>query len=447
MSSSGSALYTEEAHEIICEACTYGYPLVLMDVMRQVMTAPLKGGAHHHAPLNQFAHARTFSENAPSGHLGPDADTLQSTAWLNLAKEPIVLSLPDTQQRYVAMQLTDGWMRAFAAIGSRATGSRGGHFVIAGPRWSGSAPSGLQVIQSPTAMVWLIGRTQTYGTRDYGSVHALQRRFMLTPLSSWERDDMPPQNVPSASVDLKASPPEQVARMDGSAFFARLNALLSDNPPHPADTAAMKRFATVGVGAARPFELRDDHIAARSVDGSMRTALARIVVEATRTPGHILNGWRLQPNNVGFGHTDYMWRAVVALVRPGAGVAADTVTLHTAVDAAGIRLTGARRYVLRFAGSNTPPVHGSWSITLHNSRHTFVHSPIDRHAIGSADPLTPDADGTVTLRIQHEPPEPDYTSNWLPAPRDQFNLTMQLRWPRPDILSGAWTPPALEPIG
>jgi hypothetical protein len=117
------------------------------------------------------------------------------------------------------------------------------------------------------------------------------------------------------------------------------------------------------------------------------------------------------------------------------------------VDAAGIRLTGAQRYVLRFAGGNTPPVHGPWSITLHNSRHTFVHNPLDRHAIGSADPLNPDADGTVILRIQHEPPEPDVTSNWLPAPRDQFNLTMQLRWPRSEVLSGAWTPPALEQIG
>jgi hypothetical protein len=434
-------LYTEEAHEIICEAYTYGYPLVLMDVTRQAMTAPI--GGTHRATINQFIHARSFAEN-PSGNLGADADSLHSAAWLNVGREPIVLSVPHVADRFYSIQLIDGWMKAFGTLGTRTTGARSASFAIVGPRWSGQIPAGVRVVESPTALVWLTARIQARSAADYPSVHEIQGRFGLTPLSMWGQDNVPLRPVVAREITPKTTASEQVAHMDASSFFGRLNLLLSDNPPRAGDIPALKRFAMVGVGPGRPFELRDDPLVSRSVDGSVRTALARIVVEATKPSNRLANGWQLQPSNLGNTESDYMTRAVVALVNPGAAPAEDHVSFHTTLDSEGNRLTGAHRYVLRFASGNTPAVNGFWSIGLHSSRRTLVPNPIDRYAISSSDDLHTEGDGSIAVRIQHEPPAKRALSNWLPSPKDQFNLTLQLHWPQRAIVDGSWVPPSIE---
>jgi hypothetical protein len=439
-------LYTEEAHEIICEAYTYGYPLVLTDLTRQLMTTAVKGGAHR-APLNQFVHSRSFSENVVVGNLGADADALHSSAWLNVAKEPIVLSVPDIHERYYCLTVLDGWTIAVTTVGTRTTGNRKGHFALVGPRWSGHIPPGIRIVESPTGLVRLVGRTQSRNAHDHPAVHAIQREYTLTPLSSWGQDYIPPRpGSATRDVDLKATPSEQVARMDASTFFGRLNALMADNPPRAGDATTVKRFAAVGVGPGRPFELRDDPVASRSIDGSVRTALARIVVEATKPARPTMNGWQLQPNNVGPTETDPMRRAVVAHLNLVACMAEDTVTFHTSLDASGARLTGAERYVIRFDNGELPPVKGYWSVALHTSRRTFVPNALDRHAISSLDELARDAVGAVSLLIQHDPPRKHGKANWLPAPKDQFTLTMRLHWPQLELVGVSWTPPLVERI-
>jgi hypothetical protein len=440
-----STLYTEEAHEIICEAYTYGYPLVLMDVVRQLMLSAGKG-ATQRIGMNRFAHALTFTDNV-IGEPGAEAGVLQSIAWLNVAKEPIVLGLPAVSDRYYAMHLMDGWMTAFTTLGTRTTGVRAGDFAIVGPRWSGDLPGGLRLVEAPTGMVWLVGRTQTHEPDDYANVHEIQQKYRLTSLSSWRRQEASPE--PGATlpdVDLKVAASELVARMDASAFFGRLNALLADNPPREADQTALRRFAAIGVGPGRPFELRDDPVTSRSIDGSVRTALARIVVEATKPSQHTMNGWQIQPNSVGPGASDYMWRAVVALVNPGASPPDDVVSFYTAFDMEGAKLSGAHRYALRFGPGQVPPVNGFWSVAMHNARHALVPNAIDRHVISSADQLQKDSEGKLVVRIQHDAPAKRTVANWLPAPTDQFNLTLCLHAPQREVLGGAWRPPAVERV-
>lgn len=48
----------------------------------------------------------------------------------------------------------------------------------------------------------------------------------------------------------------------------------------------------------------------------------------------------------------------------------------------------------------------------------FVSNPANRFGIGSmAEKLQPDADGGLTICIQHDSPGKDKEVNWLPAPR------------------------------
>src|SRR5262245_21929707 len=170
-------LTREEALAIAEDAYVFGYPLVLMDVTRSVMTAVPKSEGRK-APMNQFVHLAEFPDPTFTDVVSPNADTLYSTAWLDLTKEPMILSVPATGNRYYLMPMLDAWTNVFASPGTRTTGNGKGDFAIVGPGWKGRLPEGVKEIKSPTNLVWLIGRTQTNGKDDYAAVHAIQKQYM-----------------------------------------------------------------------------------------------------------------------------------------------------------------------------------------------------------------------------------------------------------------------------
>jgi hypothetical protein len=437
----------DDALKLGVDAYVYGYPLVLMDVTRQVMTAVPKVDAHK-APPNQFVHAREFPDYTFTDVVSPNADTLYSFAWLDLTKEPIILSVPDVGKRYYLMPLLDAWTNVFASPGTRTTGNGKEDFAIVGPNWKGELPAGVHKLKSPTDMVWLIGRTQTNGKDDYAAVHATQDQYKLTALSAWGKPNTPPDNVPVATgIDVRTPPVEQMARMDATTFFTRLNTLMQDNPPPAADAATLKRFAAIGVAPGKAFDLRGlDRVVAKGLERSVRAAQATIVAEAKKPHGKKVNGWEMLPHNTGRYGTDYLWRAVVALVGLGANLPEDAIYPHATVDADGQPLTGANRYVIRFPKGQLPPVNALWSITMYNAKQAFIQNPIDRYAIGDRDKLKSNDDGSLTLYVQHDSPGKDKESNWLPAPADSFNVFMRLYWPKQEIVDATWKMPPVERV-
>ena len=175
-------LTEDKAVKVAEEAYVFGYPLVLMDVTKAVSTAvPKPEGTK--APINQFAHVRAFPDATYTDIVSPNADTLYSLAWLDLAKEPMVLSVPEMGKRFYLMQIMDDWTNVFADPGTRTTGGGNGNFAIVGPQWTGKLPEGVKELRSPTNTVWIVGRTQTNGKDDYPAVRAIQDQFKLTPLA------------------------------------------------------------------------------------------------------------------------------------------------------------------------------------------------------------------------------------------------------------------------
>jgi hypothetical protein len=436
----------DQAAEIAVEAYAFGYPLVLMDVTRQMMTAVPKAGALK-APVNQFIHVREFPDPTFTDVVSPNADTLYSTAWLDLTKEPIILSVPDVGKRYYLMEMLDAWTNVFAAPGTRTTGNGRGDFAIVGPQWKGTLPAGVKEIKSPTNMVWLLGRTQTNGKEDYAAVRAIQDQYKLTPLSAWGKDYKPPDNAPvAAGIDVKTPPVEQVAKMDAATFYARLNTLMKDNPPANADASAVNSIAAIGVAPGTTFDLKSlDPAVAKSVEGSVKTAQAKIVAEARKPHGKKVNGWDVMTNLGRYG-TDYLFRSVVAIVGLGANLPEDAIYPRATEDTDGQPLTGANSYVVHFPKGQLPPVNAFWSLTMYNSKQFFVQNPINRYAIGDRDKLKFNDDGSLTINIQHESPGKEKESNWLPAPADQFNMFMRLYWPKKEIEDGAWKMPGVERV-
>lgn len=419
------------------EVFTYAYPIVLMDVTRELMTA--------RTPVNTFSHKRTFPDASFTDVVSPNADTLYSSAWLDLSQEPVILSVPDTNGRYYLMPLMDAWTNVFASPGKRTTGTRRGNFVITGPDWRGTLPKGMQEIRSPTSMVWLIGRTQANGKQDFPAVHRLQDQYRLTPLSAWGSGRrVPDKATPRATtVDTQSSPVEQVAAMDAQAFFTRFASLLPANPPALADSAMVDKIRRMGITPGVPFKTTVmEPSTARAVQEGATLALAAIVQGARKGNADAGNGWVMHRDLGSYG-TNYGRRAVIAWVGLGANLPEDAIYASARTDANGKPLQGGARYVLHFDKGQLPPARAFWSLTLYNDGQAFIPNPINRFAIGSRDRLRYNRDGSLDIYIQHERPSASKVSNWLPAPPDGLNMMLRAYWPERALLDGNWMPPAV----
>src|SRR5215471_2658239 len=125
------------ARAVAKEAYIYGYPLILMDATRAKMTNVPSATNMGAAPTNQFSNIRTFPDASFTDVVSPNADTLYSTAFLDLANGPIVLSVPDTHGRYYLMPMLDAWTNVFVSPGKRTSGTGKGNYAITGPGWTG----------------------------------------------------------------------------------------------------------------------------------------------------------------------------------------------------------------------------------------------------------------------------------------------------------------------
>lgn len=435
-------------YEIGVDAYTYAYPLVLMDVTRaQATNVERPGETFGRGPPDTFAHARIFPLADFRGVVRPNFDTLYSTAWLDVAREPLVVSVPDTGGRYYLLEMLDMWTDVFADPGARTTGTDAGHFAIVARGWKGKLPKGVEAIEAPTPRVWILGRTQTNGIADYAAVHRVQDGFRVTPLSRFGKAAAPRKGRVDPSIDMRTAPMEQVAKMDAGTFFARAAEAMRTQPPHEEDWPILARLRRIGLEPGRPFDLD-------AADPAVRQALERAVPDARRRVaakaedlGRLRNGWQMVTEGMGSYGADYLRRAAVAFVGLGTNLPEDAIYPQASVDAEGRPLSGTNAYVLHFDAGDEPPARAFWSVTLYDPEGFPVPNALERYALGDRDELVRNADGSLDLYVQHASPGDAREANWLPAPKGAFGLTMRIYEPAPEALDGRWVPPPVRRAG
>jgi hypothetical protein len=343
--------------------------------------------------------------------------------------------------RYWNLWLVDAWNNIPQTLGTR-IGSKGGDFVLVGPNWKEPIPAGLTQLRMPTALAMLFNRMFTADRSDMNAVHSLQDQFKLVPLSKW-RTTTPPTDQPSPG-DVNAGLPaqEQPLAMSPEAFFGRLNALLVENPPEPGDLAITSRVARLGVRPGAKFDF-----AALSPD--VQKAIQEGIAAGKRDMQNVdigspVNQWRYALDIGRFG-SNYPYRAYRTFLGAGGTLAEDAIDPSTNRDADGRPFDGANRYLLKFNREQLPPASFLWSVTLYNEEGLFVANSVDRHAIQSRGGLRFGSDGSLSILIQSDPPRPDPSLNWLPAPtKGGFSLVMRLYGPSKTVLDGTWKPPAVQ---
>jgi len=436
-----------EAYEIAIEAYLYFYPLISMETTRRIATNLPANVKEGFGPMNAFSHMRSYPDANFRTVVRPNFDTLYSSAYLDLTDGPVIISAPDTHDRYYMLPLLDMWSEVFAVPGKRTTGTKAAAFAVIPPGWTGVLPLDVERIDAPTYNVWIIGRTQTNGPEDYEAVHGIQDGYKLTPLAQWGQLAISPEALVDPTIDMMTPPKVQVDAMKPAEYFRSAAELFKANPPHITDWSLVERMQRIGFVRGNSFDLA-------TFDTGVRTAIEQGAADAfklmeERAPsiGRIVNGWQMNTDTIGVFGNYYLKRAIVARIGLGANQPEDAIYPLCVADGDGKALTGDRRYVLHFRREEIPPVRAFWSLTMYDAEGFPVANPLNRFSIGDRNPLVFNADGSLDLYVQHDDPGADRQANWLPAPAaGALGLTMRLYAPRPEALDGRWDPPVVKAI-
>ena len=438
----------QEAYAIGVDAYLYFYSLVTMDITRKQLTnaEPGKGLG---GPMNAFVNIPEYPTADMRVVVRPNFDTLYSSGWLDLTKEPMIVSVPDTGGRYYLLPMLDMWTDVFASPGWRTTGTQAGNFVVVPPGWRPDLrdrlieelPKDTQRIDAPTPYVWIIGRTQTDGPEDYNAVHKIQAGYKITPLSQWGKAPEPVQVKIDPTIDMKTPPKIQVDTMDVGKFFTYAAELLKLQPPHITDQPIIALIKRIGIEVGKSFDID-------KVDPAVKKGLERVPQGAQElmrwkiaSLARVINGWSMNTDTMGVYGNYYLKRAIVTQLGLGANLPEDAIYPMNLGDESGKPLDGTNNYTIHFDKATIPPVDAFWSITLYDKEGYQITNDLNRFAVSSWMPFNYNPDGSLDLYFQNESPGAGKEANWLPAPKGPFNLTMRLYAPRSEALTGKWNPP------
>ena len=439
-----SAVSPAEARMIARDAYIYGYPMVQAYLTMFAFSID-KSNSQYKGPFNApLSFARVFTPD-DTAFVTPNSDTPYTFLSLDLRAEPIVITVPPVEKnRYWVFQMMDLYTFNFDYLGTRTTGNNGGTFLVAGPRWKGTVPSGItKVLRPETEFINVVGRTQLFNAADLDNVKKIQAKYKAQPLSAFL--GKPASPAAPAINWIKPVPPTQMRT--SLQFFNVMSFLLQFCPTQHSETELRARFESIGIGAGKMIDFD-------SLSPEMKAAFEAAVVDGQKeidarraaSGGNISNFFGTRA----FLHNDYVARATGAQMGIGANSKEEALYPVYEKDAGGQALDGSKaRYTLHFAKGQFPPVNAFWSLTMYDlPMQLLVKNSINRYLINS--PMLPelklDADGGLTMYIQADSPGKDKEANWLPAPKAPFMLAMRYYLPKAELLDGSWKSPGVQRV-
>jgi hypothetical protein len=441
-SNSPKSISPEEARAIAKEAYIYGYPLV--DNYRAEYSYYIDNkGPEFKATWNHLTSIPSVYTPKDSAVQTANSDTPYGWAGLDLRAEPIVLTMPQIEKnRYYSVQFTDAYTFNFAYLGTRTSGNDSGVYMVAGPDWKGETPKGIKkLIQSETDFIVLVYRTQLFSPADIDNVKKIQAGYKMQTLSSF-LGTAPPTAAATVDFIKPVTKPEQKTSLE---FFNLMNFVLKYCPVDSSEVELRKRFAQIGIEGGKDFD-------STKLTPEIKTAIEQGRADAWEAfAGGVkeLETGKLTSGDL-FGTREEMknnylnrWLGTIGIYGNSKQEAMYPVYF---TDSSGQKLDGKNNYTLHFAPGQYPPVKAFWSLTMYSMPASLlVANPINRYLINS--PMLPelkkDADGGLTMYIQHDSPGKKLESNWLPAPAGPFSSYLRMYWPAEAALDGSWKSPKM----
>lgn len=437
----------EWSYSLALQAATWGAPLVTMYALR----ANDAVGPRAKAPPNtiwRMEDISTPSLSRQAGYVTPNVNVIYGFGFMDLRDEPIILEVPDSKGRYYMVEIVDMYTNAFAYIGGRATGYKGGKYALVGPGWTGVLPDGLKRIDCPTPWVLLQPRVHIY---DKGKIDLAGARQILAAITPSKSKPAAKYNYPVPLVSNPNLPVSALNFTDPLQFWEILSSALNENPP-PQDQikALLPLFKPLGIELGKQWDR--SKLPTLVVD-SMRDAARKIGSMLTKLPfGTQYKGAVIPPPTIGNSGTDYLTRAVVARVGLTANIPSEAIYWMYTQDQDGNPLTGGRRYTMTFKEEIPYYAPGFWSITLYSQENNYtIPNPINRYMLGSDSPdLVKNEDGSFTIYIQRDSPGEDKEPNWLPSPNGSFYLIPRSYAPKEEVVEllsdlNSWPIPLVNP--
>lgn len=427
-----------DAYQAGLSAYIWGYPLVRMErVAREYSDVPdPKPPTSYRAPLNQIGWATSLATPDAKDMPTANNDTLYLSAVVDLGKEPFILHVPETKDRYYVVDVFDMWQNLEHYIGRRTTGTKAGDFAIVPPGWKGKLPKGVKRLDASTGKVWLWGRLRVNQGEAMEPLVKLQQQFTLRPLSQWKN-----AKYVAAAATLPAMPD---TGGDPLGFYTQLAFALKSNAVPPQDAALFGQFARFG--------LTKDGFDGSKLNPKQRDALIRalqdgpkVAVSALSSSGTERNGWSWVRGLDDFGYT-YPLRALIAGPYLGGQGEKEAMYPLRSTDSKGDQLEGSKKYVIHF--KKAPPVNAFWSLTVYNAADKMlIENPIQRYKLGTdTKGLKVNADGSFDVPLQSTKPDGEFAANWLPAPSGPFYMILRLYQPKDEVLSGKYDLPQVDPV-
>lgn len=441
-----TSITPENARSIAREAYTFGFPMVesYKTLYKQAINT---SHPDFKAPINQIGRATRVVTPDDTGFITPNTDTPYCYLWADLRTEPIVVTMPPIEpDRYYTGQIIDLYTHNLDFLGTRVYGNDGGNFLIAGPGWDGEPSENIRaVIRCETELLYLLFRIQLFNPSDLERVQTIQAGIQAQPLSQFVGKPAPPAAPAIAWLKLTDGMTETPA------LFSYLNFLLQFAPTHPSETQLMARFAQLGIGAGKSFDIGTftPEIQQAIADGIADfwqqdfASIMQRVNAGELTSGDVFGTREFLQNN-------YLYRFLAAKLGIYGNSREEAIYQPYFVDADNNKLDASQyRYTLRFENNQLPPAEAFWSITMYDGKtQLLVHNPLQRYVLNSPmlETFKFGEDGSLTFYIQKDSPGSDREPNWLPVPDGSFYLMMRLYLPKPEVLNGTWKQPPLQRV-
>lgn len=427
-----SAVY-EKNKAIASQAYIYGSPSI--EMYRYFYDMAVDKTSKFYSRLNKFLHITKWSQPEYTTFLNNDADTLNSVAWLDLTREPVVILCPDTSDRYYSLEILDFYNNCSGSFYKSPTDPSKCNFLITLRDWDGRVPSDTQQIIVDTPYVLAYVKLMVPASNELKRVKETQAKFDIRPLSRY-KDTNEYEGTYLELPELKIE-----SAID---FYNTLNFIMSINPPPENEDGLIGLFSQIGVFPGNTIiesELSKEELSGINAGYDLGIRLRKSLSSDIKVP--LAGGFNTVNASDAYSGNYYRRTALADL---GLKIYNPQyfLELSATFDKDGLFLNGKNNYEIYFA--SPPPCVEGWSLTLYKAEDgTLISNESNVYKIGSrSEYLKFNSDDSLSIFVStSSPSDKSMINNWLPSSEDDFILILRLYLPKQEILAGEWSYPQI----